>query len=150
MPATPWGRRRAERGHPKPYGVKLWMLGNEMGCRHMAGPEEPRAYAERAVECARAMKEADPSIVLVASSGPDKEQWYTTVPHVAGEWFDHISYHEYTDLVKDYSGEQGRREFERVASASAEKFALAPCVCRTSASTLSRRCSRRRRRPTRK
>ena len=121
-PETPWGRRRAQRGHAEPYNVRYWSLGNEMGWPHMGGPNEPRAYAELAVECARAMKEADPSIVLVASDGPDKERWCTTVPRVAGEWFDHISYHEYTDLVKDYEGEQGRREFERVASASAENL----------------------------
>ena len=32
-----YGRIRVERGHPEPYNVKFWSLGNEIGYRHMEG-----------------------------------------------------------------------------------------------------------------
>lgn len=118
-PETEWGRLRGELGHPEPYGVTYWTLGNEMGWPHMGGPNDPEGYSELAAACARSMKAVDPSIVLVASDGPDKERWYTEVPARAGEWFDHISYHEYTDLMKIYEGDEGRGEFRRIAAAAA-------------------------------
>ena len=115
---TEWGRRRAELGNREPYNVKYWSLGNEMGWPHMKGPNEPREYASAAAACAAAMKEADPSIVLVASDGPDRDRWYTTVPAEAGDCFDHISYHEYTDPMKVYEGRAGKSEFRRIAAAA--------------------------------
>ena len=27
---TPWGAKRAANGHPAPYGVKYWQIGNEI------------------------------------------------------------------------------------------------------------------------
>ena len=116
---THWGQLRAQAGHPEPYIVRYWSLGNEMGWPHMRGADTPTEYAELATACARTMREADPSIVLVASDGPDMDEWYTTVPAKAGECFDHISYHEYTDLMKVYEGEDGRSEFRRRATAPA-------------------------------
>ncbi len=116
---TEWGRRRAERGHARPYGVKYWSLGNEMGWPHMAGPNEPRAYAAAALAYAAAMRRADPSIVLFGSDGPDPAAWYSTAAAVGAEAFDHISFHEYTDLVTDYDGPAARDEFRRIAAAGA-------------------------------
>lgn len=45
---TEYGRRRAENGHPEPYHVRFWSLGNEMGYGHMEGPQGSSAYAELA------------------------------------------------------------------------------------------------------
>ena len=117
---TEWGRRRAERGNPEPCNVKHWSLGNEMGWPHMRGPNQPSEYASAAAACAAAMKQVDPSIVLVASDGPDPDRWYTTVPAEAGDCFEHISYHEYTDLMKVYEGRPGKSEFRRVAAAAGD------------------------------
>ena len=30
-PASPMGQLRAANGHPEPYGVKYWQIGNELG-----------------------------------------------------------------------------------------------------------------------
>jgi len=119
---TQWGGLRARGGHGEPYNVKYWSLGNEMGWPHMAGPNDPREYASAAAACAAAMREADPSIVLVGSDGPDKRQWYSIVPAAAGEYFEHISYHEYTDLMKVYEGEEGGGEFRRIGRAAGENL----------------------------
>lgn len=53
-----FGRLRAENGHPEPYGVKYWQIGNEQ-----IGEE----YEAGLLEYARAMKEVDPSIELLAA-----------------------------------------------------------------------------------
>lgn len=66
---TPYGRRRAERGHPKPYNVRFWSLGNELGYFHAEGPKTPESYAAAARQHALAMRAVSPDIELV-SSGP--------------------------------------------------------------------------------
>jgi len=111
-----WGRLRAERGQPEPFGVKYWSLGNEMGYGHMGGPNDPDGYAAMARDCARAMKAADPSIVLVASGTWEKDEWYDRVLATVGDCFDHVSYHEYTDLTRAYQGPAGAEEFARVVT----------------------------------
>ncbi len=121
-PDTAWGKRRAERGHPRPYNVKHWSLGNEIGWPHMKGPKEPRQYAAAAIACAKAMRKADPSIVLVASDGPARQEWCTGVAAEAGHCIEHVSYHQYTDFMKVYEGEEGRSEFRRVAGAASENL----------------------------
>ena len=47
---THWGSLRARNGHPEPYAVKYWQIGNEVG-----GPEYERSIAA----FARAMRAAD-------------------------------------------------------------------------------------------
>lgn len=116
-PASQWGRRRAERGHPQPHNVRYWSLGNEMGYGHMAGPNTPREYAEMASACAKAMRQADASIVLVCSGTWEDDAWYEHVLAEIGDCFEHVSYHEYTDLVKAYEGRPGRDELRRMAAA---------------------------------
>jgi len=114
---TEWGAQRAKRGHPTPYKVKYWSLGNEMGYGHMRGPNTPGEYGEMAARCAEAMKKADPSIVLVASGTWWEEEWFQITLAEFGGSFDHIAFHEYTPLMRDYSGAKGKEEFRRVAAA---------------------------------
>ncbi len=56
--STEWGAKRAANGHPKPYNVKYWQLGNELGNAD---------YVNALPEFCKAMKQADPGIVLMAS-----------------------------------------------------------------------------------
>jgi alpha-N-arabinofuranosidase len=55
---SPYGRLRAENGHPAPYGVTFWQIGNEQS-------GEP--YERILPEYAAAMKRVDPTIRLLAS-----------------------------------------------------------------------------------
>jgi len=114
---TTWGRLRADRGHPEPYRVRHWSLGNEMGYGHMRGPNAPEEYGEAAVACARAMRAVDPTIELFASGAWWQDEWYATALASIGDCCEHISYHEYTALIKDFEGERGRAELRRLASA---------------------------------
>ena len=57
-PHTHWGSLRARYGHPEPYAVKYWQIGNEI-----SGADYERTVAD----FARAMRAADPSIKLMSS-----------------------------------------------------------------------------------
>ena len=64
---TRWGKLRAERGHPGPYGVKYWYVGNELtGMSLLKGEARtnPKMLAPLCRAHIEAMKKADPSIEL--------------------------------------------------------------------------------------
>jgi alpha-L-arabinofuranosidase len=121
-PDTLRGAQRARRGHVEPYNVKCWSLGNEMGWPHMKGPNAPKEYALAAAECARAIRQVDPRVVLIGSDGPNPDDWYATVPAMAGECFEHISCHNYTALMRAYEGQAGRREFRRLVGGARDNL----------------------------
>ena len=78
---TKMGALRAKNGHPEPYRIKYWQVGNEVG-----GDEYARALAE----CCRAMKAVDPGIELMSSYANE------AVLRLAGEYLDYICPHHYT------------------------------------------------------
>ena len=57
-----WARKRAEQGHPKPFGLKYLGLGNE----EKISPE----FCERFRYIYNKVKEAHPEIVIVGTAGP--------------------------------------------------------------------------------
>src|SRR4051812_37918824 len=57
---------RAEHGSPTPYGVRMWCLGNEMDGPWQLGHRTPTEYGRLAAETARAMRQFDPDLELVA------------------------------------------------------------------------------------
>ncbi|MET1056493.1 MAG: alpha-L-arabinofuranosidase C-terminal domain-containing protein [Pedobacter sp.] len=61
---TPWGKVRAEMGHPAPFNLKMMGVGNENW-----GPQ----YLERLALFTKAMKDRYPEIKLINSSGTDPE-----------------------------------------------------------------------------
>ena len=66
---TEWGRLRAANGHPAPYNVRLWEVGNELWGSFQIGWAQSEEYGKRYAAFARAMKEADPTIELLAVGG---------------------------------------------------------------------------------
>jgi alpha-L-arabinofuranosidase len=87
---TRWGALRARNGHPAPYHVKYWQIGNEVDVSDYGN--SVRAFAE-------AMKKADPSIKLM-SSFPTKG-----LLDAAGTIFDYLCPHLYevNDIVAEES-----------------------------------------------
>ena len=69
-PETPMGKRRAENGHPEPYGVKTWFVGNEQFGNWQVGTCDAETYARRYVEYASAMLAVDPGLDLIAVGAP--------------------------------------------------------------------------------
>lgn len=64
---TRLGALRARNGHPEPYRVHYWDIGNEPYGAWQLGRTDLKYYVLKHNEFAKAMRAADPSIVLLAS-----------------------------------------------------------------------------------
>ena len=71
--STPMGKLRAANGHAEPYHVKFWGIGNEMwGISYQYGAMKLDQFEYKHNQFARAMRQADPTIKLIASGAmPD-------------------------------------------------------------------------------
>jgi alpha-N-arabinofuranosidase len=67
---SPMGRRRAADGHPEPYNVRLWEVGNELWGKWQVRWTTPKGYADRYRQFAETMLRADPKITLYACGAP--------------------------------------------------------------------------------
>jgi alpha-N-arabinofuranosidase len=71
-PTTIWGAKRAANGHPEPYHVKFWNIGNEMWGDWQYGYMALAQYEVKHNLFAKEMRKVDPDIVLIASGAmPD-------------------------------------------------------------------------------
>ena len=70
---TDWGAKRAANGHPEPYRVKWWNIGNEPFGWWQIGKTSLDYYTIKHNDFAAKMRARDPSIVLIASGAmPDQ------------------------------------------------------------------------------
>lgn len=99
--STPMGALRAANGRREPYRVRLWEVGNEIYGEWQHGHTDAAGYAARYPVFARAMKEADPTIELIANG--DTEAWNRTVVFGSDEPIRSLSHH---CLYAGYSGEE--------------------------------------------
>ncbi|MFF4543236.1 alpha-N-arabinofuranosidase [Streptomyces sp. NPDC001435] len=95
---------RAAHGDKDPFGIRLWCLGNEMDGPWQTGHKTAREYGRLAAETARAMRQFDPDVELVAcgssnQSMPTFAEWEATVLAEAYDVVDHISLHAYYEPV---------------------------------------------------
>lgn len=67
---TPMGARRAAHGHPEPYRVKHWEVGNELWGRWQFYWTTAEGYVDRFAEFSKAMLAADSNIKLYACGAP--------------------------------------------------------------------------------
>jgi alpha-N-arabinofuranosidase len=103
---TAWARQRAANGSPEPYGIRMWCLGNEMDGPWQTGHKTAHEYGRLAAETARAMRQVDPTLELVAcgSSAPDLPTFGTWEREVLTETYDQvdaISIHRYYEVKGD-------------------------------------------------
>jgi alpha-N-arabinofuranosidase len=80
---THMGAERARNGHPEPYHVKFWNIGNEPYGQWQLGRTDLKYYLLKHNEFAKAMREADPSITLLASGSMPEE---VILEGVAADW----------------------------------------------------------------
>ena len=97
---TYYANLRRKNGFEKPFGIKVWCLGNEMDGRWQIGAKTAEEYARLATETAKVMKWVDPSIELVAcgSSNPYMKsfgEWEMTVLEHTYDYVDYLSLHSY-------------------------------------------------------
>jgi alpha-N-arabinofuranosidase len=116
-PDSPMGRLRAKNGHPEPYRVKWWGIGNEMYGRWQLGHMPLEEYTRKHNQFAEALRAVDPSIKLIAvgSVGP----WSEGMMRQCADHMDLISEHFY---VRDQPGlishvAQTRRRVREIADA---------------------------------
>ncbi len=67
-----WGRMRAANGATKPFGVKIWEVGNELYGGWQIGHAEAQDNANRFVKFRDAMLQADPTLRLIATGKGDE------------------------------------------------------------------------------
>jgi alpha-N-arabinofuranosidase len=96
-----YGAMRAANGHPAPYGVKYWELGNEIWGDWVRGHSDAPAYARNLIRYVTAMRGVDPQIKVIAV-GDNNPDWDRTVLKTAGHLIDFLSIHHY----------YGRREMQ--------------------------------------
>ena len=64
---TYMGAKRSKNGHPEPYHVKFWNIGNEPWGTWQLGRTDLKYYMLKHNEFAKSMRAVDPSITLIAS-----------------------------------------------------------------------------------
>ncbi len=114
-PSSP--ERRAH-GHPDPFRIKLWQLGNETSYLYEDGFTRDEA-AGHSLAFAKAMKERDPSIEVIGwgdvrnpeklrpetpPNDPDVQFWAGRILEEAGDYLDHVAIH----MMGIYPSESGR------------------------------------------
>jgi alpha-N-arabinofuranosidase len=100
---TRLGRLRAQNGHPEPYDVRYWNIGNELWGWWQIGYTDPETHAERYAAFARAMRAVDPSIRVIANghgghSESPPEPWNRPLLEKFGEELDIIDLHTYVTV----------------------------------------------------
>jgi alpha-N-arabinofuranosidase len=94
-PATSkYGAMRAANGHPAPFGIKFWEVGNEIWGDWVRGHSDAATYARNYNRYAQAMRAVDPSIKLIAV-GDNDMNWNRTVLREAGRYIDYLAVHHY-------------------------------------------------------
>jgi alpha-N-arabinofuranosidase len=96
---TPLGALRAKHGHPQPYHVKWWGVGNEMYGNWQLGHMPLEQYVAKHNQFARAMRAADPTIRLIAVG--DAGPWSQTMLKQCAGQMDLISEHFYCHSKPD-------------------------------------------------
>ncbi len=88
-----WGMRRVANGHPEPYGVRNWAIGNEIWGSFEIGTTSAEGYATYYLPMAKAMRAVDPSIQITAVGQihDNPKVWNETVLKAAGGQIDLLS-----------------------------------------------------------
>lgn len=89
-----YGAMRAAGGHPEPYAVKYWEVGNEIWGNWVRGHSDATRYAENFNRYAAAMHSVDPTIRLIGV-GDNDLTWNRTVLRRAGKRMDYLAIHHY-------------------------------------------------------
>ncbi len=133
---TPMGKLRAQNGHPAPYNVTWWGIGNEMYGQWQLGHMYIDHYVLKHNMFAKAMRQVDPTIKIVASGAtvfetsttarhhrkplPAKlpyeygtpQDWSGNLLEKSSDYFEYLAEHLYP--VADSAFDVEKQEFVRV------------------------------------
>jgi alpha-N-arabinofuranosidase len=109
---TRWADLRVKHGHPEPYKVEFWALGNEPDGPWQLGYKNKEDYTKFAIEAAKMMQAVDENILLVAAGSSNyplvtrrydpKDGWTDWNDYVLDQmagYVDYISLHRYVFQV---------------------------------------------------
>ncbi|MCJ7778096.1 MAG: hypothetical protein MUP16_07275 [Sedimentisphaerales bacterium] len=99
---TPMGKLRAQNGHPQPFDVKWWAVGNEMYGQWQLGHIPLEEYVKKHNRVAEAMWNVDRSIKLVGVGEAGK--WSETMLKMCSDYMNLISEHIYCKEKRDVIG----------------------------------------------
>jgi alpha-N-arabinofuranosidase len=127
-PDTPMGKLRAANGHPEPWGIKLWSIGNEMYGDWQLGHMPLADYVRKHIQFEVAMKAMDPSIEVVAVGAVGR--WSETMLAEASNHMDLMSEHFYVGHRPGLLShvEQMPAEIRRIAEAHRKYRATIPSL----------------------
>lgn len=96
---SPMGKLRAKNGHPEPYNVRYWGIGNEMYGNWQLGHMPLEEYVKKHNAFVEAMRKKDPNIKVVAvgNVGP----WTEGMFRHCADFIDLMSEHFYVGAKKD-------------------------------------------------
>lgn len=111
---TPMGALRGANGHPDPYGVKYWFVGNEIFGPYEVGHLSPKEYVKVFCQFANSMRSVDSSIKLIACGahypvgmhGVDLNRMKKinqTVLEGVGDEADYLSIHQYVPVSDPFN-----------------------------------------------
>ncbi len=84
---TPMGKWRAANGHPQPYHVKFWGIGNEPWGDYQMGAMSLPQFEIKHNMFAKAMRQVDPSITLIAGGAmPDVMEGANQAKRINGQY----------------------------------------------------------------
>ena len=84
---TPMGKWRAANGHPQPYHVKFWGIGNEPWGDYQMGAMSLPQFEIKHNLFAKAMRQVDPSIKLIAGGAmPDVMEGANQAKRINGQY----------------------------------------------------------------
>ena len=92
---TPMGKLRARNGHPKPFGIQWWCVGNEMWGRWQLGYMAVSQYVLKHNWVEEKMRQVDPGIKTIASG--NLGDWSRAMLANCAEHMDLISEHFYVN-----------------------------------------------------
>jgi len=90
---TPQGKLRAQNGHPAPYKIQYWAVGNEMYGSWQLGHIPLEEYVKKHNRVAEAMWQVDPTIQLIGVGAVG--QWSETMLKTCADYMNLISEHIY-------------------------------------------------------
>jgi len=100
--STPEGMHRARNGHPKPFDIKLWAVGNEMYGDWQLGHIPLSEYVKKHREVVARMRQVDPQIqpVAVGSVGQWSQEMLTSASDSMFLISEHLYWQDKPDLAE--------------------------------------------------
>ena len=83
---TYYANLRRQNGHPEPYNVKYWALGNEIYGPWQVEAQSKEDYSKKAIQWAKALRLLDPNIKLIGCGCRGYDDWDRYVLQETIEW----------------------------------------------------------------